>query len=156
MALTMHAKDTVSGVSAECFVTVDGKRYNFMQAVNVEAKMEKTKKEVAILGKTSKGHKSAGWNGTGKASFYYNTSIFRELLYKYKTEGKDIYFDMQIVNEDPTSDAGRQTIILRDCNINGGMLAIFDAEGDTLKEDVEFTFEDWEMPEKFNILSGME
>lgn len=63
---------------------------------------------------------------------------------------------MQIVNEDPTSDAGRQTIILRDCNINGGMLAIFDAEGDTLKEDVEFTFEDWEMPEKFNILSGME
>ena len=35
----MNAKDTVSAKLAECYVTVDGNRYNFMQAIKLEAKM---------------------------------------------------------------------------------------------------------------------
>ena len=42
----MNAKDTVSAKLAECYVTVDGNRYNFMQAIKLEAKVEKTKTEV--------------------------------------------------------------------------------------------------------------
>lgn len=57
----MNAKDTVSAKLAECYVTVDGNRYNFMQAIKLEAKVEKTKTEVPILGKTGKGNKSTGW-----------------------------------------------------------------------------------------------
>ncbi|MCW0762880.1 phage tail tube protein, partial [Clostridioides difficile] len=49
----MNVKDTISASLAECFVTIEGKRYNFMQAINLEAKMEKTKSEVPILGKTT-------------------------------------------------------------------------------------------------------
>ena len=62
---------------------------------------------------------------------------------------------MQITNEDPTSEAGRQSVILKDCNLNGGVLAKFDANADYLDEEFELTFEDWEMPEKFSVLSGM-
>ena len=36
----MNAKDTVSAKLAECYVTVDGNRYNFMQAIKIEAKGE--------------------------------------------------------------------------------------------------------------------
>ena len=32
----MHAGDSVSGSLAECFVTIDDERYNFMQAINLE------------------------------------------------------------------------------------------------------------------------
>ena len=88
--------------------------------------------------------------------FHYNTTIFRDLLYKYKEKGDDIYFDILIRNEDPTSAAGSQTVILKDCNLNGGVLAKFDADGDFLDESMEFTFEDFEIPEKFDSLSGME
>ena len=156
MANIMNAKDTVSASLAECFVTIGDNRYNFMQAINLEASMEKTKTEVPILGKTGKGNKSTGWKGTGNATFHYNTSIFRDLLKRYKETGEDVYFDIQITNEDPTSAVGRQTVILRGCNMDGGTIAKFDADGEYLDEDMDFTFEDFEMPETFSILSGME
>ena len=152
----MNAKDSVSASLAECFVTIEGRRLNFMQAINVEANFEKTKSKVPILGKTGKGNKSTGWTGGGSATFHYNTSIFRKLMQRYKETGEDIYFDMQVTNEDPTSSVGRQTVILKDCNIDGGVLAKFDADGEYLDEDMDFTFEDFEMPEEFAMLDGME
>lgn len=156
MSTVMKAKDAVYASLAQCFLTIEGNRYLFMQAVNLEAKMDKTKTKVPILGKTGKGNKASGWEGTGSATFHYNTSIIREMLKKYKDTGEDIYFDIQISNEDPTSAVGRQTIILRDCNVDGGILAKFDANGEYLDEDMDFTFEDWEMPETFQLLEGME
>ena len=151
----MNAKDTVSAKLAECYVTVDGNRYNFMQAIKLEAKVEKTKTEVPILGKTVKGNKSTGWKGSGSATFHYNTSIFRELLERYKRTGEDVYFDIEVTNEDPTSSVGLQTVNLINCNIDGGILAKFDADGEYLDEDMDFTFEDFEIPNKFNKLAGM-
>ncbi len=156
MANIMNAKDTVSASLAECFVTIGDDRYNFMQAINLEARIEKTKTEVPILGKTGKGNKASGWKGSGSATFHYNTSIFRELLYKYKKTGEDIYFDIQITNEDPTSAVGRQTVKLIGCNMDGGILAKFDADAEYLDEDMDFTFEDFEIPETFDLLNGME
>ena len=153
--IAMKAKDTLSAKLAECFVTIDGKRYNFMQAINFEAKFERIKTEVPILGKTGKGNKSTGWKGTGSATFHYNTSIFREMMLRYKDTGEDVYFEIQVTNEDPTSSAGRQTVVFVDCNVDGGILAKFDADGEYLDEDMDFTFEDFTMPEKFNLLVGM-
>lgn len=153
--VVMKAKDTLSAKLAECFVTIDGKRYNFMQAINFEAKFERIKTEVPILGKTGKGNKSTGWKGTGSATFHYNTSIFREMMLRYKDTGEDVYFEIQVTNEDPTSAAGRQTVVFVDCNVDGGILAKFDADGEYLDEDMDFTFEDFTMPEKFNLLVGM-
>lgn len=154
--ITMKAKDAISAKMAECFATIGNNRYNFMQAINFEANFEKTKSEVPILGKTGTGNKSTGWKGTGSATFHYNTSIFREMMLKYKDTGEDIYFEIQVTNEDPTSSAGRQTLVFVDCNIDGGILAKFDADGEYLDEDMDFTFEDFKMPETFKLLDGMQ
>lgn len=152
--VTMEAKDAITASLAECFITINSRRYNFMQAINLEAKFEKTKTEVPILGKTGKGNKATGWKGTGSAKFHYNTSVFRQMMMDYKESGQDTYFEIQITNEDPTSSVGRQTMILQGCNINGGILAKFDAEADYLDEDMDFTFEDFSMPESFANLTG--
>lgn len=154
--ITMKAKDAISAKLAECFITIGGNRYNFMQAINFEAKFEKTKTEVPILGKTGTGNKSTGWKGTGSATFHYNTSIFREAMLKYKDTGEDAYFEIQVTNNDPTSAAGRQTLVFVDCNTDGGILSKFDADGEYLDEDMDFTFEDFKMPESFNLLDGMQ
>lgn len=156
MSNYMNAKDAVSASLAKCFITIEGNRYEFMQAINLEASFEKTKAEVPILGKTGKGNKSTGWKGTGTATFHYNTSIFRNLLKRYKDTGEDIYFDIQVTNEDPSSSVGRQTVILKDCNLDGGILTKFDADAEYLDETIDFTFEDFEIPEEFTQLQGMQ
>ena len=151
----MTAKDAVSAKLAECYIKINGKRYNFMQIINFEAKFEKNKTEVPILGKTGTGNKSTGWKGTGSGTFHYNTSIFRQMLVDYKNTGEDVYFEIQVTNDDPVSAAGRQSITFIDCNIDGGILAKFDADGEYLDEDMDFTFEDFEMTEAFKLLPGM-
>ena len=153
--ITMNGKDAISAKLAECFVTIGTNRYNFMQAINFEAKFEKTKSEIPILGRTGTGNKSTGWKGTGSANFHYNTSIFRQLLLDFKNTGQDVYFEMQVTNDDPSSAAGRQTIVFVDCNTDGGILAKFDAEGEYINEDMDFTFEDFKMPETFKNIDGM-
>lgn len=150
----MIAKDALSASLAECYVTIGDRRYNFMQAINIEAKFEKTKTEIPILGQTGKGNKATGWKGTGSATFYYNTSIFRQLMLDYKNTGADTYFDMQIINEDPSSAVGKQEIMLLGCNIDGGILAKFDADAEYLDEEMDFTFEDFSMPTSFTELAG--
>ena len=86
---------------------------------------------------------------------HYNQSVIRQMMVDFKDTGEDVYFDIQVTNDDPASDAGRQTLIFLDCNIDGGILAKFDADGEYLDEEVDFTFEDFKMPEKFAALNGM-
>lgn len=156
MAQTMHARNAVSAKMAECYVTVRGNRYNFMSAINLEATIEKIKTQVPILGRTTKGNKSVGAEIKGSAEFHLNTSIWRELAYEFQETGEDIYFDIQVTNEDPTTEIGRQTVILCDCNLDSTILAAFDADSDdVLTESTDFTAERFELPEKFSLMDGV-
>ncbi len=156
MAQTMLAKNAPSAKLAECYVTIDGNRYNFMSAINVEVNFEKTKTEIPILGRMNRGHKGAGSSITGSGEFHKNTSIWNEIAYKFQETGEDLYFDMQITNEDPTTEIGRQTIILYGCNFDSVTLAAFDADSDdVLTESLDFTAERFEMPEKYAKMDGM-
>ena len=150
---TMNAKDVIKGSLAECWVTIDGNRYNFAHAINLEATMEKNKSTAPVLGKTGKVNITSTWEGSGSMTMHYNSSSIRELLYRYKETGEETYFEIQVVNEAPGSSVGRQTVILKDCTVDGGILAKFDADADYLDEDMDFTFDDWELPEKFAPLS---
>ena len=154
--ITMNAKDAISAKLAECFVTIENRRFLLMQGKDFEAKFEKTKKEINILGKTGSGNKSTGWKGTGKVTIYKNTSIFDELMERYKNTGEDVYFDIQVSNNDPTSAAGICTMIFKDCNVDAGVLASFDVDVDFLEQEINFTFEDFANPTKFTPLAGMQ
>lgn len=152
---TMHAKDVVSAKLASCYVTANGERSLLLQALNLKATVEKEKAEVAILGRMMKGHKMTSMNGTGSLAIYQNTALFTNMLKQAKANGADVYFDMMVVNEDPTSAAGTQIVTLKDCNIDGGDIASFDADGEWLEQEIEFTFEDFEIIKNFNELEGM-
>ncbi len=154
-AETMHAKNAISGSMAKCFANIGERRINFMMALKLEAIMEKTKVEVPILGRTGKGNKATGWKGTGSATFHFNSSIIRELAAQYAQTGEDFYFDIQVVNVDPATQVGRQTVLLIDCNIDKVVLAKFDAGADYLEEDLDFTFEDFKLVEKFTEMAGV-
>ena len=74
---------------------------------------------------------------------------------KYQKTGEMPYFEMQVSNEDPTSAAGRQTIIHRGCLCEEFTLAKFKSGEDLLDEELSGTFESYDIPEKFNELEGV-
>lgn len=156
MDKTMRARDAVSAKLAEAYVTIEGNRYLLFQAKSFQSNFKKNKKEVPILGRTADGNKSTGWSGTFKLTIYHNTEIFNDLFERFKDTGEDIYFDLQVTNEDPTSAAGRNTKIYKDCNLDDGQLQAFDAAGDWLEQELNGTFEDYQSPEKYKQLAGMQ
>ncbi len=153
---TMNAKDAISAKLASCYVTIGNERYLLMQAKNVEVKYEKDKQEVPILGRTTKGNKANGGKITGSCTIYHNTDLFTEMLAAYQDKGEDIYFDMVITNEDPSSSAGARSVTINDCNINGATVASFDADGEFLEQEMEFTAERFDIAKAFRVLDGMQ
>lgn len=145
----MRAEDAVSGKMGKAFATIEGEVHEMLYLKNIEATAEKKKVEVPVLGKTGNQHKAGGWNGTGSATVYYVTSKFRELMMEYIKTGRDIYLDLLIENDDPTSSIGKQTTILKGVNFDSMIMAKLDIETETLDEDLSFTYNDIDMPNKF-------
>jgi hypothetical protein len=151
-----NTSDGISGALAECFVTIDGDRYNFFVMTEFKSKFKFNSKKVGILGRTGKANRPTGWEGTWTAKMHYCSPIFRKVLYEYKKTGKMPSFEIQITNEDGASTVGRQTVVHKGCYIDDAVLAQFDANADdTLSEDVSGTFDDFEIPEEFKLLDGM-
>ena len=45
---------------------------------------------------------------------------------------------------------------MTNCNIDKTTVASFDADGDWLEDEISFTFEGLQIPEKFTLLDGMQ
>jgi len=151
---TLKARDTIFGAMGRAYVTINGNREELMYVKNIEAFIEKNKIEVPVLGQTGTKHKAGGWNGTGSMTIYYCTSLFRKMMLEYVKTGVDTYFEMVLENDDPSSSIGKQTILLKGCNIDSVVISKLDVESEAMDEEVEFTFEDVDMLEEFRPLVG--
>ncbi len=151
----MMSADAVSAKMAECYVTIKDVRYNFMQMLDFEAKIEKQKTNVPILGRPMDGNKATGASGTFSGTAHYNQSIMRKMMIDYMNTGEDVYFEIQVTNEDKTTSVGRQTVVFGGCNLDEVIAAKFDAAGEYLDETFNGTFENCNLAEAFKELQGM-
>ena len=138
--VTMKARDTIAAKLAECFITIGSRRYNFMQMIDMEAKVEKTKTTVPRLGAIMAGHKSCGMEGTFSGTAHYNQSVLRQALLDYKNTGEDVYFEMQITNDDPSSTVGTQTVVFYNVKLQKLPISSLDADADFLEMEVGFSY----------------
>lgn len=145
----LRAADTISGQEGRAVAVVDGVVRDLFFVKTLEATFEKTKAEVKTLGHRAVQHKGTGWSGSGTMNIYYVTTLFRRMALRYAKFGLDTYFNITISNEDPTSSVGRQTMVLYNCNIDSTILTKLDVESDTLDEDVEFTFDNFDILDSF-------
>ncbi len=145
----LQATDTISGQEGKAFAVINGRIEEMFYIKKLEATVEKKKSEVKTLGKRATQHKAIGWNGTGSMTIYYITSLFREMMLDYINTGKDAYFDIQIVNEDPASSIGKQTVKLHGVNLDKVVMASLDVGAEGLEEEISFTFEDVVILDKF-------
>lgn len=143
---TLNAPDTISGKEGRAYAKIDGNNEDLFFAKTIESTVEKSKSEVKAIGKRMTGHKTTGGNGTGSMTLYYMTPLFRQMIKQWKKTGQDIYFDMVIENDDQESSAGKQSVLLIDCNLDSVVLGKLDGDSDDpLDEDVDFTFEDFDI-----------
>lgn len=143
---TLNAPDTISGKEGRAYAKIDGNNEDLFFAKTIESTVEKSKSEVKAIGKRMTGHKTTGGNGTGSMTLYYMTPLFRQMIKQWKETGQDIYFDMVIENDDQESSAGKQFVLLIDCNLDSVVLGKLDGDSDDpLDEDVDFTFEDFDI-----------
>lgn len=143
------ANDAISGKEGSVWGTIDGKVRELAEIKSLTATINKTKKEFKALGKRGTQSKATGWTGTGSINFYYVTSDWAKMLIDYAKTGKDVYFDLVVKNEDPSSSIGMQKIKLGQCNIDGADIAKIDVEADFLENSFNFTFSDVDLLEKF-------
>lgn len=143
---TLNAPDTISGKEGRAYAKVNGNNEELFFAKTIEATVEKNKSEIKAIGKRMTGHKTTGASGSGSMTLYYMTPLFREMIKQWKKTGVDVYFDMVIENDDQESAAGKQSTLLIDCNLDSVVLAKLDGDSDdALDEDVDFTFEDFDI-----------
>lgn len=151
---TLRAQDTINGALAQVYLIENGQRELMMNCKDVSAELKKNKKEIKVLGCTGTKHKASGWNGTGSMTMYYGTSKLREAAIKYINEGIDTYYEMVITNEDPSSDLGRQSIVLTGVNFDNTILAKVDINSNELDEQISFTFQGANILESFKEYKG--
>jgi len=145
----LKAGDTISGQEGRAYATINGQVEEMFYIKSLEATIEKQKTEVRTLGKRGVQHKATGWTGSGTMTMYYVTTLFRRLMLDYIKNGRDVYFDVTIVNEDPTSSIGRQTVVLKNVNLDSVMAARLDTETEVLDEEISFTFDDVDIMDSF-------
>ncbi|MBJ6360874.1 phage tail tube protein [Paenibacillus sp. GCM10012307] len=150
----LNARDSISGQEGRAYAKVDGVVEELFYIKTLEATVEKEKAEIKTLGRRGTQHKAVGWSGSGSMTIYYVTSYFRKMMYTYIKTGKDVYFEISVTNEDPTSTIGAQTVVLKGCNLDSVIVAKLDTESDALDEEVSFTFDDLEIPEQFKAPSA--
>ena len=142
--------DPISGKEGVAYAKINGNNEELFFAKTIEASVEKAKSENKAIGRRMTGHKTTGMSGSGKMTLYYLTPLFRQMLKQYKDTGVDIYFDLVVENNDPSSSAGKQTTLLMDCNLDSVLLTKLDGDSDDpLEEDADFTFEDYDILQEF-------
>jgi hypothetical protein len=145
----LNIKDTVNGGQGLVQMEIEGNLETLFQVKDVEAFLEKNKESLPVAGTHWEHSKLKSIKGTGSCTMYHMTSTFVKLAQRLAKEGKDFEFDMIITNEDKASAVGKQTVVLRSCNMDKILVAKFDTDSAALEEEFNFTFMDMDVLDEF-------
>nr|DAZ69203.1 MAG TPA: tail tube protein [Caudoviricetes sp.] len=144
------AGDTINGREGTVYATIKGKVYNLLEIKTLEAKVEKQKSDIPVLGFRGIQTKAKGYKGSGSVEAYYVSSLPRQTLIDYMNTGVDTYFTIVVTNEDKTTSLGAQRIQLNNVNIDSAVIAKVDVDADNLTESYDFTFDSAEILQAFD------
>lgn len=146
----MRPGEVISGKAGDIYVRIGGNRYHYMHITEIEAVLEYEKGEVPMLGRIMTGHKINGIKGSYKGKGYYRFSEERLAAEAYKNGAGAPIFEIEITNIDESTLAGVQRVVLKDCMPDSVVLAKSEATTEFLEEDIEGTFDDFEIADAFS------
>lgn len=150
----LKAGDVISGQSAwaKALIRQDNGTTtveDLFMAKNLTATVTINQTAVRTLNFTGDQHKPSGWTGEGSMTLYTVTTLFRKMVLQYMKTRKPVIFDLIVMNEDNGSTIGKQTVMLKTCQLRSLDFAKFDVDTDTLDEAVSFTFDDADILDEF-------
>lgn len=148
----LQAEDAVNGREGVATAEINGEVVELMELANLNINIEKTKTEFKAMGTRNTQNKTTGWKGTGSGNVRYVSSRWAKLMQDYVKTGKDTYFTIVVTNEDPGSATGKQVIQVLGCNLDSLDIAKLDIDADVLDQDIDFTFNDFNILQEFNSL----
>lgn len=154
----MKAQDAISGKEGILVATWNNKdgvpeKRKIAECKSIVAKVTKNKSEFKALGQPATQYKANGWTGTGTLVVYYASTEYAWMVQNYANDHNDMYFELQIVNEDATSTLGRQDITLSKVNFDEAEIAKLDVDAEFLEQTMNFTFSGFTINNSFNELS---
>lgn len=149
----LQAEDTVNGREGVATAVIDGKVVELFELANINVTISKTKTQFKAMGTRNTQNKTTGWSGTGTANVRYISSRWAEIMEKYVKTGVDTYFTIVVTNEDPGSATGKQVIQILGCNLDELDIAKLDVDTEILDQDINFTFNDFNILQKFNSIA---
>lgn len=150
MVRYIETNELVAGKMGIAYIQIDDERYELANLKELTAQIDYDIATEKRLGKVLNMHKVVGGDGTGTATFFFNTSTFRKFGERFKDSGKYFYFNIVIVNNDPSTNIGEQQIILKDCCFKTNVLAKLDVSGtEALTETADFFFDDYHIETEF-------
>lgn len=148
----LKAGDVISGQEGWAkMVDADGTIHDLFNIRNIECTVQMNKTGVRTLNYRGEQHKPVGWTGSGSGTLYYTTSNFRKFALQYIKTGVPMYFSLTIINDDPASTVGKQTMLFKTCTLDELTMAKLDVDADLLDESISFTFDDVDILDEFIV-----
>lgn len=155
-AAHLNVRDINNGALHEVWYTFpDGRKMNMCHVVTLNAKTEKDKKKLRVLGMIQTNDKSLGTNHSGTMTVYDITTEFREYMAKYEETAEDLYGTMDIISYDNTSLTGRQSITFFDVNFDAVDFANIDINASEMTTEMPFTYSRVVINQKYDDLDGL-
>lgn len=149
----LQAEDAINGREGIATAEINGQIVELMELANINVNVSKNKSQFKAMGTRNTQNKTTGWEGTGSATVRFISSRWAKMIQDYVKTGKDTYFTIVVTNEDPGSATGRQVIQVLGCNIDSVDLAKLDVDTEILEQDIDFTFNDFNVLEEFTALN---
>lgn len=143
-------RDALNGKQGKAFLSLNGENHDLFSIKKFQADVEYQKADFKVVGTTTVQQKTTGAKKTGTMTIYYGTPLFIKMAQEYEKNGKVIYFNIQVENEDPATSVGRQTVVYYNCSLDKIPLSMLDADSDFLEEEVGFSFTSFEVLDHFN------
>lgn len=148
--MVLQAGDVINSKDAMVTATINGRVIPLIECTDFEAKIEKNKEDVQVLGTHWKHHKVTSIEGTGTLEGYLISSMWIKYALPYINGGAELYFNITLDIEDKSSRTGKQTIQLTDVSLDDIPIADISADDSVLDWSSDLTFEGVQLINEFN------
>jgi thiol-disulfide isomerase/thioredoxin len=146
----LYERDALNGKQGKAFLTLNGEINELFSIKKLQTDVEYQKADFKVVGTTTVQQKTTGAKKTGSMTIYFGTPLFIQMAQEYERNGKVIYFDIQVENDDPATSVGKQTVVYYGCSLDKIPLSMLDSDSDFLEEEVGFSFTSFEVLDNFN------
>ena len=144
--------DTLSAKEGKAYITIDGQNRELFEISALTAQIDLSVQERRMLGHRMTQHKVVGATGTGSMTMYFMNSEMLNQAIQYLRTGNYKGLKIQAKNEDPQSTVGKQEVVLLNVILATiPVTTLDDQSDDPITFDTDFTFDDIEVLEGFNL-----